>query len=349
MPAPTQTDLERLLAPISPDAPAGVSLRQQGTYDRIREARREDDASLPQGAWARPLKVADWGTVVSLAAEALERRSKDLQIAAWLVDAWALLHGIVGATRGLELVAGLLDRFWDGLFPELEDGDDELRARLLEWIDDALSRRLRAAKLGDDRVAIAFGDWERAAPGAPEGAASPTREGLLARMSMVGAAEWSRRLADVDAALAAAAAVDGVIAVRMKSPPPRRAEDTLRAMRAMVTEILEAAGVTAPKEGSTSMSTPDHDGAGATGGPGGGGPGAPSGGPIGSRAEAYQRLEEAADYLLRTEPHSPVPYLVKRAISWGNMPLATLLQEFISGADDLVTAHRLLGMRPREE
>jgi predicted component of type VI protein secretion system len=70
---------------------------------------------------------------------------------------------------------------------------------------------------------------------------------------------------------------------------------------------------------------------------------------IRSRAEAYRVLAEAADYLLRTEPHSPVPYLVKRAISWGNMSLAELLSEFVASSDDLVTIYRLLGIRGREE
>jgi type VI secretion system protein ImpA len=49
--------------------------------------------------------------------------------------------------------------------------------------------------------------------------------------------------------------------------------------------------------------------------------------PIRSRAEAYRRRSEAADYLLRTEPHSPTPYLVKRAVSWGGMTLTKLLRE----------------------
>ena len=71
-------------------------------------------------------------------------------------------------------------------------------------------------------------------------------------------------------------------------------------------------------------------------------------GPIKSRAEAYLRLSEAADYLLRTEPHSPVPYLVKRAVGWGNMSLAELLMELVGTPDDLVTIQRLLGMRGRE-
>lgn len=71
-------------------------------------------------------------------------------------------------------------------------------------------------------------------------------------------------------------------------------------------------------------------------------------GPIRSRAEAYLRLSEAADYLLRTEPHSPAPYLVKRAVGWGNMSLAELLMELVGSPDDLVAIQRLLGMRGRE-
>lgn len=345
MPAPTPQDIERLLAPISPGAPAGEPLRHQGVYEKIREARREDDASLPQGVWARPLKVADWTAVVSTSSEAIERKSKDLQIAAWLADAWAHLHGVVGAARGLSLVAGMLDRFWDGMFPELDDGDSEPRARLIEWLDEALGRRLRAAKLGDDRVSVIYGDWERVASGAELDDGAPSREALMARMSMVSVADWSRIHDEIGAAIDALAVVDRISGERFDRAPPLRSREILRAMEALCAEMLEALGAPPRKEESPPMGAEVREGARVTEVQAGGAPA----GPISSRAEAYQRLIEAADYLLRTEPHSPVPYLVKRAISWGNMPLTELLQEFISGADDLVTTHRLLGMRQREE
>jgi len=63
-----------------------------------------------------------------------------------------------------------------------------------------------------------------------------------------------------------------------------------------------------------------------------------------SRAEAYQKLEEAADFLMRTEPHSPAPYLVKRAIAWGNMSLDELLQELIKEPGNLGFVYELLGI-----
>lgn len=48
-----------------------------------------------------------------------------------------------------------------------------------------------------------------------------------------------------------------------------------------------------------------------------------------SREQAYASLSAIADYLMRTEPHSPAPWLVKRAVSWGGMTLAELLDELL--------------------
>jgi type VI secretion system protein ImpA len=77
-------------------------------------------------------------------------------------------------------------------------------------------------------------------------------------------------------------------------------------------------------------------------------PSQPNSGAIRSREEAYRRLAEAADYLLRTEPHSPTPYLVMRAVAWGNMPLSGLLQELVQSEGDLRQLYKLLGMNVGE-
>lgn len=68
---------------------------------------------------------------------------------------------------------------------------------------------------------------------------------------------------------------------------------------------------------------------------------------IRSRAEAYRMLSDASDYLLIHEPHSPTPYLVKRAVSWGGMTLTQLLRELVNDDQDLKTIYSLLGLRSK--
>jgi type VI secretion system protein ImpA len=65
---------------------------------------------------------------------------------------------------------------------------------------------------------------------------------------------------------------------------------------------------------------------------------------IHSREEAYRLLMEIADYLFAVEPHSPTPYIVQRAASWGMMPLHKLLVELTKGSNDLATLFELLGI-----
>src|ERR1041385_5426393 len=127
-------ELELLLQPISPERPAGELLRYDGTYDRIQEARREDDQRLSQGIYQTSPKRADWETDEAICLEALEKRSKDLQIAGCLLEAWLHLRGFRGVEAGLRLLTGLCENFWDDLHPNLERDDPEARMAPIEWI-----------------------------------------------------------------------------------------------------------------------------------------------------------------------------------------------------------------------
>jgi len=351
-----QIDLETLLLPISEETPCGSSLRYEGTYDRVKEARREDDASLPMGEWETKLKVADFALVDKLCQDALRKKSKDLQIAAWLVEAWLRRSRVKGISQGLSLVAGLCERYWDGLFPELGDDDDaSARAALYEWMDDILSDRLRRTPLGDGDGSFSLLDWEvggQAQPPEGEGEGPrQTRESLIAKISLAGGSPWTEIALDAGTAIMAAEAAEAAIAERIQRPPTLRrvrevltqiellARDAARINGENVPEATSRASAESPLLGSAAAAAAAFTASGGAGGAFG----------ITSRADAYYRLAEAAEYLMRTEPHSPVPYLVKRAVQWGNMSLAQLLYEFVGNPDDLVAIQRLLGMRGREE
>jgi type VI secretion system protein ImpA len=126
-----------LLNPIAGDNPSGLSLRYDPVYDQIKEARRQDDTG-PQGDWLRERKTADYRQVVDLAGKALAERSKDLQLAVWLAEAALHREKFPGLQQGLELLRGLLEQFWDTLYPEIEDDDLEPRVVLLGWVGERL-------------------------------------------------------------------------------------------------------------------------------------------------------------------------------------------------------------------
>jgi len=112
-----QSRLEQLLLPISDVCPQGEDLTYSALFDEIREARRADEPALAQGDWETAPKRAEWARVGQLCEEALCRRSKDLQIAAWYAEALARIEGFDGLTIGLRLVTGLLQRYWDIGYP----------------------------------------------------------------------------------------------------------------------------------------------------------------------------------------------------------------------------------------
>ena len=151
-------DVNELLAPIPGSDPAGSDASFSDQFDRIREARRADDPNLAQGEWKTELKVADWRVAQSLSEEILLRTSKDLQAAVWLAEAVISREGLEGARDGFALLAGLLDTYWDGVYPRAEDGDLEERAGKL-----ACDRGRGALRRGGLVLLLLLGDLRHAA------------------------------------------------------------------------------------------------------------------------------------------------------------------------------------------
>jgi len=126
-------DIDILLTPIRADAPAGDDLRYDPVFDQIKEAREEDDPTLPAGSWGRQAKRADVPLVLRLTTQALTTRSKDLWLAAWWGHAALQTDGLVALPSVLRLLLALHEQYPETLYPEVEDGDTSLRAAPLQW------------------------------------------------------------------------------------------------------------------------------------------------------------------------------------------------------------------------
>jgi type VI secretion system protein ImpA len=370
---PLAPGLEALLAPVPGDDPAGAPLRYDGVYDRVREARRADDASLPQGVWTHELKRAEWPLVAGLCREALETRSKDLQLGAWLAEAWAGGHGFAGAAAGLAALLALCERYWDGAFPRGDTPDEtaEARARVFEWLDGRLAELLNATPLTRPEIAdagtFAWMDREAALRLENLGRRDPNAVRNAEAKGAVTLARFDRAVSltptpfHAARAAALAKAADAVTRLRAlldercgaDAPGLLRLSALLTALRGWTEGVLS----TRPRDDTPSpepeMTTPDAAPADAAATeavpPAAANDAAPAVVRVArparpaSRDEAYRWLATAADYLAATEPHSPVPHLVRRAVAWGKLSLPELMMEFVRQGYDLNALRALLG------
>jgi len=348
---PTKIDIHGLLAPIPGSNPAGESLRYQGTYDRIAEARRQDDARLSQGIYKSTLKRADWTGVESICIEALTTRTKDLQIAGWLLEAWLHLYGFSGVTRGLRLLDGLCTQFWDNAYPSLDPRDLDERLAPFNWIEEKLSLQLKQIPLTvsrNDAESYSYADWENACHYENLALKDPrTFQEALAKLNPTVAvfreavaltehSFYEELLESLEHAIDACALLQQVLDQNCGTAAPsfHNFNEALCAIQQLVYQDVHTREEVPQTLSEESLPTETSDSEIELW----------SHGPIRSRTDAYRRLSEAADYLLRTEPHSPTPYLVRRAVEWGNMSLPELLQQIVRNQGELDEIDKLLGL-----
>jgi len=371
--------LLQLLQPLSEAEPCGPAMRHDAVFTEIRLAREEDDPSLPMGQWERPLKKADWQLIDRLCQETLSTRTKDLQLAAWLTEAWTRLGGFVGLARGMVLVRELLDRFWQPLHPRIEeDGDADARVAPLEWLNESMPLTLKVhvvlLTLTDRKPSrVSMADWERltiselAGPAKGEAAAPPpgsppplTRQEVVTNVRRHGGVFVRGQLSAVRDAITRLNELGAFLDERLKVDAPNlgKLKTTLESIErvlaglqtpATVSELTDqvedkptAAAAKLPEDRMMSTDAADLR--------------APesSAAPLirsgwRSREEAYAVLESIAEYLGSIEPHSPTPYLIRRAVRWGRMPLPELMEEIVQEEGDLNQLFKLVARAPGKQ
>lgn len=360
---PPVVDVDVLLAPIAGENPSGENLRYSGLYDEIAEARRADE-NLEQGDWQTDLKVADFDRVIDLAVPALSTRTKDLQIGVWLTEALVKKHGFAGFRDSLKLLAGLQDQFWDTLHPEIEEGDVEGRANAIAWLD--TEKGLLAVKGAPFTGGEGYGflDWEDSKTfDFPENLDTLGSEDQQKYAELKTQADRERRVtADLwrkERAATRRASCEQVNFLieecwtafndlnrvieekydQKQAPGLTNLKKTLDEVHTEVKKLLEEKRIEEPDE---TDEIEGEAGEGAEGAIAGGAKGAGTGA-IQSRRDALKRLADVASFFQKTEPHSPVSYLVQRAVKWGNMPLESWLQDVIKDESILFQLRQTLG------
>ncbi|MDR2765907.1 MAG: type VI secretion system protein TssA [Holosporaceae bacterium] len=154
--------VDDFLQSISEDNPCGEYLGYDFIYDQIREHRREDDITLSQGIWQTDPKKANWAEVINICSNCLKTRTKDLQMAMWLLEALTATNGFDGLENGLLLVQSLCDKFWDHIHPRIGE-DMSHRMAPFHFLAEKISERIVLIPLVQpaDGISISYSlaDW----------------------------------------------------------------------------------------------------------------------------------------------------------------------------------------------
>jgi len=116
-------DVESLLTEISPEAPCGQDLSYDNSFLALESMLRPQSADSVVAGVEETAEEPNWGEVREKSIELLQR-SRDLRITMYLVLAALKLEGLAGLRDGLGLLRGLLERFWEHLYPQLDPDDN---------------------------------------------------------------------------------------------------------------------------------------------------------------------------------------------------------------------------------
>ena len=115
-------DVERLLSDLDADAPCGPNLEYDDQFGAMsRAAIRKPEQRM--GDSVIDAVEPDWRSVRSEAL-ALFDRTKDLRVLLHLAQASLHLDGFRGLAPCMEILAGLIERHWNHVHPQLDPDDD---------------------------------------------------------------------------------------------------------------------------------------------------------------------------------------------------------------------------------
>jgi type VI secretion system protein ImpA len=341
-------DFEALLVPIEGENVAGENLRDDASptsvYYQIKDARSAARAA------ERNMEMDDepsgfldeWRSILELSPDVIATRSKDLEIAAWLTEGLLRAHGFGGLRNGFRLLHGLVENFWDDLYPlEDEDGLETKVAPLTglngDGGDGTLIQPMRKVAItqGNSAEPYAFWQYEQAgelAKVADEDkrqaridAGALTMDQMTRAVAETPAAFYSQLVADLDGCLEEFAKLNAVLDEKcgQDSPPASNIRNLLQGILDEVRFLAKdklIVDVPATEEGSPGEGSGASAGAGAV---------SVAAGAISGREDAFNTLLRVAEFFRRTEPHSTLSYTLEEMVRRARMPLSDLLVELI--------------------
>ena len=346
--------VEELLNEIAADEPSGPNMEYDAAYlaiDRIAQGKPERQ----MGDQILAAEDPDWRRLQE-EAQSLLKKSKDLRICVYLTVAAMKLEGLPGLSDGLAVLHGLLDRFWETVYPQLDPDDDNDPTERVNIIDSlaqpptmddpmGIQRRLQEVYLCDSKQVGRFGIRDiHIATGEIATTADP--DSPPADMATIEAAfmdtEVETLTANAEAVSASIQHAKDIEALLTDKVGAGNAADlssfikVLTSIQSVLSEYLAKRGAAVP-DAVEADSEQGSDG-------GGGSPAPGLSGEVRSRQEVLNAIDKIFRYYETQEPSSPVPVVLKRArrlVTMNFMEIITDLSpdaitqiQMISGVDN---------------
>lgn len=308
-------DLIALLNEISSDNPCGDYLEYDPAYLELGKNIQGKPEDPITGEKAQP---PNWREVQKQALAILQQ-SKDLQVVVYLIRALINVEGIVGFHDGLNLLYGLLEKYWDHIHPLLDPEDDfdpTARVNILEELNnfESVLRPLTLAVLVDSKSVgrFALRDIQIATDKveAPEGTAKPEISMIKAAFLDVPKEEISATYQAVTQIVSIVQQLEALIGNKVgieNGPDLSRLTSLLKEMRHVfdqysdvgsdVSNELSSDDIQAGGESTFAVTSRKPTTVGS----------------ISSRQDVLKTLDLICKYYAENEPSSPVPILLERA------------------------------------
>jgi type VI secretion system protein ImpA len=338
--APTKTfDIQAIAAPLAGDLPGGdAKIYSRQLRSRFSELRNPTTSCNPCDPLAESTTAEpDWQAIRTLAIDVLKESSKDLRVVCHLIEALVHLEGLRGLQRGLELLGTVLRQGWDYLVPLVDPDDDEIRsAPIANLLDDPdrgprLPMALRCLPLvGGDGIWISLQDATR------RGTSDEEKQQIRRAIAATEPTVASDLVVAHRAATAQLITVQSILADRMgpNAPGLTNLSESLDLLGRWLINCFgdaptkPAQELVAPRDLESTQqpvirSNPPGDEL-------------PTGDTadvvrmsIRMRNDAYKNITEAANVLQQIEPHSPIPYMIHRAVRLGQMSFPDLVGKIV--------------------
>ncbi|MBI3560590.1 MAG: type VI secretion system protein TssA [Gammaproteobacteria bacterium] len=372
MPSPTVFDITSLLEPIAADSPAGADGRKDqspnSNYSTIRDARKsaramermnllEGDETKADGNRQKVLE--NWRKVLELAPKILKTQSKDIEVTCWYIEGLIRKAGFAGLRDGLSLLRQFIERFWESMYPLPDSEGVETRVAPIAGLngeggEGVLLAPIRSTPITENHPPGPYSLWQyKQAVEADRVLKDKTQPGLTATseysladikhvVNQSSETFYGNLYDDITACIneiqQMGQLLDGHCGTQL-SPPTSN-------ITALLTEILDALRHVAKHKLPVPVNESDNSSANPASADSASGIAT---GPIKSRDEAFRQLNQISQFFLRTEPHSPIAYVIDKAVKWGNMSLGELITELIPNADSRTTYTSLTGVTSPEQ